>query len=216
MEQEMLPHLDALYGYGLYLTRSRTEAEELVQETLIKGVRAFSQYQTGTNCKAWLFRIMHNTFLNNVRKKYAHLRFEEHVDAELVRREDLKSFIRANPTPEESFVTQISKSKVRDAVEELPPQFRAVVVLADLEEFSYKEIAEILSCPVGTVMSRLHRGRKLLRIRLMSWARELGLVEAESAEAGEAVETDLAEAEKVTSIAAYRRKRSVSRDTGED
>jgi RNA polymerase sigma-70 factor, ECF subfamily len=205
MEQEMLPHIDALHGYALYLTRKRTEAEELTQETLLKAVNAFSQYQVGTNCKAWLFRIMYNTFLNSVRGRRVQIEFDEASMSGLSRPEDMKGFAKANRTPEESFVNMLSRSKVREAVETLPPDFRAVVVLADLEELSYKEIAEVLSCPIGTVMSRLHRGRKLLRQRLMSFAREMGLVGSARAEEEEAVQdVDTSDGQKITHLAAYR------------
>jgi len=205
MEKELLPHVDALHGYALYLTRKRTDAEELTQETLLKAVKSFAQYQLGTNCKAWLFRIMYNTFLNNVRGRRIQIEFEEGHMSDLSGVEDVRGFAKANKTPEESFVNMLSRSKVRDAVETLPPDFRAVVVLADLEELSYKEIAEALSCPIGTVMSRLHRGRKLLRMRLMSYAREMGLL-APTAEAddSERQEEKSMDEEKITHLAAYR------------
>lgn len=205
IEQEMLPHTDALFGYGLYLTRNRNEAEELTQETLVKAVNAFSQYEFGTNCKAWLFRIMHNTFLNMRRRdRFSKLEFEETSATLLGQREDMKAFVRVNPSPEESFVSMLSRSKVREAIEKLPSEFKEVVVLADLEGFSYKEIAEVLSCPIGTVMSRLHRGRKLLRIKLLGWARELGLVEAEEDSAAQDTVQDPEELDKVTPIALWR------------
>ena len=204
IEREMLPQMDAIFGYALYLTRNRTEAEELTQETMVKAVNAFAQYREGTNCKAWLFRIMYNTFLNDIRKRRVHYEFEESAVAELSDREDLKAFVRANRSPEESFVSMLSRTKVREAVEKLPEEFKSVVVLADLEGFAYKEIAEILGCPIGTVMSRLHRGRKLLRVRLLHWARELGLVEATSVNSDEASDA-LPESENVTPLAAYRR-----------
>lgn len=202
----MLPHVDALHGYALYLTRKRTEAEELTQETLLKAVNAFSQYQIGTNCKAWLFRIMYNTFLNSVRGRRVQIEFDEASMSDLSRPEDMRSFVKANRTPEESFVNMLSRSKVREAVETLPPDFRAVVVLADLEELSYKEIAEVLSCPIGTVMSRLHRGRKLLRQRLMGFAREMGLVAPAPSESGTETgqETEAQNERKITHLAAYR------------
>lgn len=176
VEQEVLPHLDALFGYALYLTRSRTEAEELTQDTLVKAVTSISQYQTDTNCKAWLFRIMHNTFLNNLRRKPMHVELDDSYLNEVWEKADERTSSRYPPNPEESFVSLLSCSKVREAVEKLPREFRSVVVLADLEGFSYREIADILSCPIGTVMSRLHRGRKLLKNALFSWATEMGLV----------------------------------------
>jgi RNA polymerase sigma-70 factor (ECF subfamily) len=205
IENEVLPHMDALHGYALYLTRNRNDAEELTQETLLKAVNAFSQYQRGTNCKAWLFRIMYNTFLNGIRKNRVQYEFEDAVVADLAEREDLKAFVKANRTPEESFVAMLSRSKVREAVERLPEEFKSVVVLADLEGFAYKEIAEIVGCPIGTVMSRLHRGRKLLRVRLFQWARELGLVELPESQVETESLEELPEPENVTPLSSYRR-----------
>ena len=216
IEKEMFPHLDALFGYALYLTRKRTNAEELVQDTLLKAVNSFSQYEQGTNCKAWLFRIMHNTFLNSVRKRRVELEFEESTINEISRREDLKTFVRANPNPEESFVNALSRSKVREAVERLPAEFRAVVVLADLEQMAYKEIAEILDCPIGTVMSRLHRGRKLLRVRLLHWAREMGIVTPAVASETTDADHELPDPGNVTPIAAYRRRTVQNGDSKEE
>lgn len=203
MKEELIPQMNALYRYSLYLTRDKTEAEELAQETLLKAVKAFPSYRTGTNCKAWLFRIATNTLLNKLRRKDAKVELREHSYPSVSVGEDIAAFARASRTPEESFVTQLSRSKVREAVQKLPPEFRSVVVLADLEGLSYKEIAEVLACPIGTVMSRLHRGRKLLRTMLLGWARELGLVEpaAASAEDGEELTESM---ENVTSISAYR------------
>lgn len=176
IEAEVLPHLDALYGYALYLTRNRTEAEELTQDAILKAIAAFAQYQAGTNCRAWLFRILHNTWLNKLRKRHVEIELSDAATADLEQREDAAAFVRSNPSPEDSLVSQMSRTRVREAVESLPPDFRSVVVLADLEEFAYREIADILAIPIGTVMSRLHRGRRLLRVRLMDTARELGLV----------------------------------------
>ncbi|MBM4352379.1 MAG: sigma-70 family RNA polymerase sigma factor [Deltaproteobacteria bacterium] len=203
IEEEVLPHLDSLYGYALYLTRNRNEAEDLTQESMLKAVAAFSQYRPGTNCRAWLFRILHNTWLNKLRKRHVELELTDAATADLEEREDTRAFVRSNPSPEESLVSHMARSRVREAVDSLPPEFRAVVVLADLEEFAYREIADILSIPIGTVMSRLHRGRRLLRIRLMDMARELGLVAGQTAaEAADAKE----EIDNVAFLSARRRK----------
>jgi len=200
IERELFPHLEALHGYALYLTRQREQAEELTQETLLKAVNSFHQYQPGTNCKAWLFRIMHNTWLNALRKRRPEVELDDQLlDANT--REDLAAFGQANRTPEESFVSQMSRSRVREAIEKLPDEFRAVVVLADLEELSYKEIAEVLSCPIGTVMSRLHRGRKMLRQRLFRWAQEMGLVAEPAEAAAPAAESGC---DNITPLALYR------------
>ena len=168
VEQEVLPHLDALFAYSLYLTRNRTDAEELTQETLLKAVSSISQYQRGTNCKAWLFRIMHNTFLNSIRRKPSHVTFDDSSMMQSSDRDEESGSDSTSRNPEGSFVSMLSRSKVREAVEKLPPEFRSVVVLADLEEFSYKEIAEVLQIPIGTVMSRLNYARKVLKERLAS------------------------------------------------
>jgi RNA polymerase sigma-70 factor (ECF subfamily) len=209
MEQEILPHMDALWSYALFLTRDRAEAEDLTQETLLKGVNSFAQFREGTNCKAWLLRIMHNTFLNRIRRKAAYVQFDEAAAFDLNEKEDLATFMRVNRSPEESLVSMLSKAKVREAVEKLPAEFRSVVVLADLQECSYKEISEILGCPIGTVMSRLHRGRKLLRSKLLKWAQEMGLVaEAAAGESGAGEEKGDEKGEdgfeNVTPLAAYR------------
>jgi RNA polymerase sigma-70 factor, ECF subfamily len=201
VDREVLPHLDALHRYCLYLSKDRTEAEDLTQETLVKSIKSISSFKEGTNCKAWLFRIATNTFLNKVRRKPIQLEYRDAYPADPGVGRTASSFVRANRTPEESFVTQLSRSKVRDAIEALPSEFRPVVVLADLEGFAYREIAEILSCPIGTVMSRLHRGRRLLRTKLADWARELGLIPAEDEEQSGAVE---GEDSNVTPLSLYR------------
>ena len=200
IERELLPHLDALYRYGMYLTRDRTEAEDLAQETLVKAVNAFEQFRPGTNGKAWLFKIMTNTFLNHQRRRAWQVELNEGLAREGPETEDLPTFVQANRSVEESFLTQLSRTKVREGIENLPREFRSVVVLADLEELSYKEIADVLCCPIGTVMSRLHRGRRLLRVILLEWARALGLV----APAPDAAETPAADLDNVAPLSAYR------------
>ena len=208
IKEEVLPHLDALHRYGLYLTKDRVNAEELSQETLVKAIRSFAQYQRGTNCKAWLFKIMMNTFLNSQRRKNHQVELD---DAMIAPDDGTPGMLAtsAGLSPEESYVSMLSRTQVRQAIEKLPPEFRSVVVLCDLEEFSYREIAEILECPIGTVMSRLHRGRKNLRRRLESYAREIGILEELPAD-GESEDRDeelLRDDEgKVTAISAYRNK----------
>jgi len=206
IEREVLPHLDALYRYALYLTHDRDSAEELSQDTLLKAVNSIALYREGTNCKAWLFKIMTNTFLNKGRKKVQLVELEENGRLDIDPAEDPAAFVQANRTPEESLVSMLSRAKVREAVEALPDEFSSVVVLADLEEFSYKEIAEILACPIGTVMSRLHRGRKLLRTMLMRWAIDLGLIDASlPRESREAIRDE--EQRNVTPMAGYKSRR---------
>lgn len=177
VEREILPQMDSLYRFCLYLTRERASAEDLTQETMLKAVAAIDSYQEGTNSKAWLLRIATNTHLNRVRRKGCEVELQEGVLPETEAMGDSALFTKS-ASPEECFVHALTRSQVRDAVEKLPAEFRAVVVLADLEGLAYREIAEVLSCPIGTVMSRLHRGRRMLRGMLLSYAREIGLVGA--------------------------------------
>ena len=178
--REALPHLDPLYGTALKLTKDEQEAEDLVQETMLKAFRYFDKYENGTNCKAWLFKIMHNTFINRYRKSKK--RKEYLVDDENYR--SLEE--RAEASEQHPFVEEIDdeeqmyfkffSDEVSKALEQVPVDFRMVVLLADLQDFAYKEIAEIMDTPVGTVMSRLHRGRKALHKALATYASTHGLI----------------------------------------
>ena len=170
-----MPFVDSLFNTAYRLTRNAQDAEDLVQETYFKAYRHYDKFEEGTNLKAWLFKIMKNTFINNYRKKqkvppqsdFAELEggFESRV------REDAAGRIK---TPEEEFLESIVDEQVQEALDSLPPDYRMAVILADLESFSYKEIAEILEIPVGTVMSRLYRGRKQLEAAMLDYARERG------------------------------------------
>ncbi len=205
VDREFLPHLDALFHFGLYLTRDRQMAEELTQETMLKAIRSAETYEPGTNAKAWLFRIMSNTRLNQARRKVFEVELNDRVTNQPEESAEVSAFVDLNKSAEESFVNQFSKTVVREAIDRLPEDFRTVVVLADLDEFAYKEIAEIIGCPIGTVMSRLFRGRRLLRKFLMSYAVELGLVDpfAEGKTEGEE-EVSL---DNVTPFSSYRKAR---------
>jgi RNA polymerase sigma-70 factor (ECF subfamily) len=177
-EQVALPHLDALFNLALTLTRNRKDAEDLVQETYLRAFRFFDTYEPGTHVKAWLFRILRNTFVSRYR---AARRTPEHVDFdaiegayetlvdETLRRE------REAPDPERALLARVPDEAIRRALAELPEEYRTVVVLALVEELSYKEIASALGIPIGTVMSRLHRGRKHLQRELLEHARSLGI-----------------------------------------
>ena len=199
--QEVMPHLDALYYYARYLTKDVRDAEDLVQETFTKAFRFFHRYKVGTNAKAWLFRIMMNTHINRQRGKKRQFSFLDNVDvgeSEELKISDNSSYYR---DPETQYVDNLLHDEVKRALESIPEDFRVAVVLSDLQDFSYKEIAEIMDCPIGTVMSRLHRGRKMLQKKLRAYATERGILpKNESGEAGE----------KPTSLADYRAKRSAS------
>jgi RNA polymerase sigma-70 factor, ECF subfamily len=179
-ETEALSFLDALYRTGLRMTRSEAEAEDLVQETYIRAFRFRHQFTPGTNLKAWLFRILTNTFINQYRRKAARPETTELDDVEesiLYRHMRDVSPGSSSPNPEAELIDNTLSSEVKEALEALPEKFRTTLLL-DVEGFSYKEIAEMLEIPIGTVMSRLHRGRKFLQKRLYDVARDRGIVAA--------------------------------------
>ena len=178
-----MPYMDALYSAALRMTRNPSDAEDLVQETYLRAYRGFPGFQEGTNLKAWLYKILTNTFINIYRAKK---RRPEQVDLDdtedfyLYRKLGGLEAVESQRTPETEVLDQMPEAVVKDALEALPEQFRMAVLLADVEGFSYKEIAEITDVPIGTVMSRLHRGRKQLQKRLWDLAVERGLVEGAS------------------------------------
>jgi len=179
-ETEALAFLDALYRTGLRMTRSEAEAEDLVQETYIKAFRHRDQFTPGTNLKAWLFRILTNTFINQYRRKATRPETTVLDDVEesiLYRHMRNVSPGSSSPDPEAELIDNAVSSEVKEALEALPEKFRTTVLL-DVEGFSYKEIAQMLDIPIGTVMSRLHRGRKFLQKRLYDVARDRGIVAA--------------------------------------
>jgi RNA polymerase sigma-70 factor (ECF subfamily) len=179
-EQEALSYLDALYRTGLRMTRSEADAEDLVQETYIRAFRFRDQFTPGTNMKAWLFRILTNTFINTYRRKATQPQTTELDDIEETTLHRHMTETRGDaPEPEQTLLDNIVDSEVTTALEDLPERFRTVVLL-DVEGFSYKEIAEMLEIPIGTVMSRLHRGRKFLQERLLDHAREHGIAAAKA------------------------------------
>ena len=177
---ECMSHMDALYGVACRLTRNPTEAEDLVQDALVKAMRARDQFQAGTNLKAWLFRILTNTFINKYRRGGLERSVLEGPDADpLADGWVSASTMRQLRDPEQIALLPIVEGEVRKALDALPPEFRLAVVLCDVEEFSYEEIADIMGCPIGTVMSRLHRGRKLLQKSLYQHALAMGIVKSE-------------------------------------
>jgi RNA polymerase sigma-70 factor (ECF subfamily) len=189
---ETLTHLDAMYAVACKLTRNPTEAEDLVQDAFVKAMRARQQFQAGTNLKAWLFRILTNTFINKYRRGGLERSVLDGPDADpLADGWVSASTMRQLRDPEALALMPIVQDEIRRALDALPAEFRLAVVLCDVEEFSYEEIAQMMGCPIGTVMSRLHRGRKLLQRALYNHAIALGVIKGEErvGEVGPAVST---------------------------
>lgn len=205
--EEAVGHLDALYAVGCKLTRNPAEAEDLVQDTLLKAMRARDQFHAGTNLKAWLFRILTNTFINKYRRGGLERSVLEGPDADpLVDGWVSASTMRHLRDPEAQALQPIVEGEVQRALDALPTEFKIAVILCDVEEFSYEEIAQIMGCPIGTVMSRLHRGRKLLQRSLYNHALALGIVKGEPMSEVTPVKTE-ARDEKPADLAAFRAKR---------
>src|SRR3954467_4254525 len=180
-ESQVLTHLDALYAVACRLTKAPLDAEDLVQDALVKAMRARDQYQPGTNLKAWLFKILTNTFINKYRRGGLERVVRDGPDADpLADGWVSAASMRALRDPETQALRPIVEEEIHRALAELPEEFRLAVVLSDVEELSYKEIADVMGCPIGTVMSRLHRGRRLLKGRLYEHARALGIVGPEA------------------------------------
>ncbi|SMH33559.1 RNA polymerase, sigma subunit, ECF family [Rathayibacter oskolensis] len=175
-EQQALPFIDQLYAAGLRMTKNPSDAQDLVQETFAKAFGAFKQFEQGTNLKAWLYRILTNTFINSYRKKQREpyqSAIDELEDWQLGGAESTTAT--SSRSAEAEAIDHLPDTAVKEALQAIPEDFRLAVYFADVEGFSYQEIADIMKTPVGTVMSRLHRGRRMLRERLTDYARERGI-----------------------------------------
>jgi RNA polymerase sigma-70 factor (ECF subfamily) len=176
--EDAMPYMDALYTAAMRMTHNAADAEDLVQETFLRGYRGYPRFEEGTNLRAWLYRILTNTFINSYRSKQRRPQesdLGEVEDLYLYRRLGGLEASERGRSAEDELMDLVTDEEVKRALDELPDQFRVAVLLADVEGFSYKEIAEILDIPVGTVMSRLHRGRKGLQRLLGEFAAQRGL-----------------------------------------
>ncbi len=182
-ERVAMPHADALYGAALRMTRDSAQAEDLVQETLLRSYRFWHKFEPGTNVKAWLFRIQTNIFINRYRRHQTEQTVIDDREAEdLLNRYAAEESTYIPPDTREEFFRSVLSDDVMKALDTLPFDFRMAVLLADMHEFSYKEIADVLDCPVGTVMSRLHRARKLLQAQLVDYAVQEGILPSRDTE----------------------------------
>ncbi len=176
---DAMPLMSSLYSSALRMTRNAADAEDLVQETYLKAYRAYERFEAGTNLKAWLHRIQTNTYINDYRKKQRRPDETDLADVEdlyLYRRLGGLEGARIGRSAEDDLLDLFAEHEVKEAVESLPDHYRLPVLLADVEGFAYKEIAEILDVPIGTVMSRLHRGRKQLQKQLYTFAEQRRLL----------------------------------------
>ena len=192
-ERQALPHVDSLYGAAYRLTRNPRDAEDLVQDSLLRAYRFWDSFQQDSNCKAWLLRIVTNTFINEYQRRK---RSREILDAASAEQEATDGVLvhadaHDKQSPERALVEASVSDDVQRALEQLPDDFRTAVILCDMQGLSYKEIAEIMQCPVGTVMSRLFRGRKLLAAALREFALTEGYVKPTETEAKDDKTIDL-------------------------
>lgn len=174
-EREAVPHMDALYNFALKMTGDSDDADDLVQETYLKAFRFFDKFEKGTNCKAWLFRIMKNTYINKYRKE---TKEPDKVDYEEVENfyENVKPSSTDSAHLEKDIYDNLLDDELSEAINSLPDDFKTVVILCDIEGFTYEEIADFIDVPVGTVRSRLHRARKMLFTKLQKYASERGYI----------------------------------------
>lgn len=178
-ESNAIAQMPSLMAVAMRLTRNGAEAEDLVQDTFVKAMRARDQFETGTNIRAWLLRIQTNTFINRYRRGSLERSVVDGADAEPLSDAWMGSAsMNAMRDPESAALRPLLEAEIQSALDELPEEFRLAVVLSDVEELSYKEISDIMGCPIGTVMSRLHRGRKMLKSRLYDHAVDFGIIDA--------------------------------------
>lgn len=174
-EAEAIPHMDSLYNFALRMTGDSDDANDLIQDTYLKSFRFFDKFEKGTNCKAWLFRIMKNTYINSYRKQ---VKEPDKVDYEEIENfyENIKSSYKDTSHLEKEMFDNLLDDEVSEAITSLPEDFRTVVILCDIEGLSYEEIADFIDCPIGTVRSRLHRARKILFTKLYKYAEAKGFL----------------------------------------
>lgn len=190
---EAMQYAPQLYSAAMRMTRNRADAEDLVQEAYLKGFRSFHTFNEGTNLRAWLFRILTNTYINKYRKKQRSFDESDLGDIEdlyLYKRMGTFEDASIGRSAEESLMNMLPDDEVKQALEDLPENFRMPVILADVEGFAYKEIAEMLDIPIGTVMSRLHRGRKAMQKALHDYALERGIRREPAEASGDKEDTD--------------------------
>jgi RNA polymerase sigma-70 factor (ECF subfamily) len=206
-DAEVLPHLDLLFGNALRLTRSKADAEDLLQETVLRAFRFFDRFERGSNIKAWLLRIQYNLFVNRYRRNVRERDVRETMTHEPSGRDVVsRPALQALTDPDGAAMGPLVQQELALALEQLPEDHRTVIVLADIEELSYKEIAEVMGCPIGTVMSRLHRARRSLRERVVAAAEGAPIVGDQTAPAGATPSTTDSASEPV-SLDAFRRDR---------
>ena len=206
--EQAFEHLDVLYGTALRLTGAQAQAEDLVQDTFVRSLRFRNKFDPGTNLRAWLFRIMFNLFINKFRRaKRGREIHEGHEQADMLQRTLPDEHLAPTSKPEEYFFEKLFSDDVVRALDELPGDFKMVVLLADVNGFSYKQISDILAIPVGTVMSRLHRGRRTLRGALHKYALEAGYIRPDG---------KTGEPTGATSLDEYRQRRQARQAAQED